>query len=89
MKRFPAHFAGRPGKMAAELLKRFSLFLFGSRVQASDIATTCLHAMNTQALAETVLPSLPSILQALNENPLGAVVLVVLAAFAFAASARK
>ncbi len=36
--------------------------------------------MNTQALAVVVLPMLPAILQALTEYPLGAAVLVLLAA---------
>lgn len=40
--------------------------------------------MKAHALAEVVLPSLPPILKALNENPLGAVVLVTLAALALA-----
>ncbi len=40
--------------------------------------------MKTHVLAEVVLPSIPSILQALNDNPLGAVVLVTLAALALA-----
>lgn len=39
-------------------------------------------AMKPKAVTEVVLRSLPSILKALNDNPLGAVVLVVLAAFA-------
>lgn len=37
------------------------------------------------SLASSSLDALPSILQALNENPLGAVVLVTLAALMFAA----
>lgn len=40
--------------------------------------------MKTHVLAEVVLPSIPSILQALNDNPVGTMALVVLAVLAFA-----
>lgn len=45
---------------------------------------TVTTAMNPQVHTEAVLPMLPSILKALNDNPVGALVLVTLTALALA-----